>query len=146
MRFLWFIIGIIIGAYGMRLYERREYARGGYVSAPGAANDTWSGRIRQWHLTPDDIRGDLDRTGEVVRSNADVVGQKLDDARIVATIKAKYLLDRDLSAIDIHVQSREGDVLLTGTVASPALIGRAVAMALDTGGVHRVVARLHPKG
>jgi len=61
---------------------------------------------------------------------------------IVTVIKSKYVLDRDLSAVDIHVDARGGDVALVGTVASETLIGRAVALALDTDGVTHVAARL----
>jgi osmotically-inducible protein OsmY len=139
--FLWFLIGIALGAYAMRQYDRRGGADG-YVAQQ---QQGWNRKIEEWHLTPDDVRNDLSRTGEVVRTNARAVGGELNDARVVATIKAKYLLDSDLSAIDIHVESHQGDVLLTGEVANRRLVGRAVALALDTGGVRRVVARLHAK-
>lgn len=143
--FLCFILGLVIGGWAIHVYDQREFGPGGYVGDSGPNQDDLSQKIRDWHLTPEDIRADLDRSGEVVRTNAQVVGQKLDDARIVATIKAKYLIDRELSAIDIHVESHDGNVLLTGTVASPRLIGRAVLLALDTGGVRNVTARLQSK-
>ena len=43
------------------------------------------------------------RTSEVVRNQADAVGAKMSDERILAVVKAKYILDRDLAACDIHV-------------------------------------------
>jgi len=60
-------------------------------------------------------------------------------------IKAKYVLDKDLSALDIHVESQDGLVTLTGQVASAAAIGKAVVLALDTAGVHNVTAKLETK-
>ena len=140
--FLCFILGLVVGGYAIHVYDRNEFGPGGYVNDSGPDQTNMSQKIRDWHLTPEDIRADLDRTGEVVRTNAQAVGAKLDDARIIATIKAKYLIDRELSAIDIHVDCRGGDVLLTGEVASPRLIGRAVFLAMDTAGVHNVTARL----
>jgi osmotically-inducible protein OsmY len=50
-------------------------------------------------------------------------------------VKAKYILDRDLSACDIHVSVLDGRVTLSGSTGSPDLVGRAVALALDTDGV-----------
>jgi len=140
MKFIFvFILGFALGAYVFTYYP--PYDR----HASTAAHDTRDAiddKIQQWHLRPDDIRADLSKTGEVVRTQAKTVGSKIDDARIVTVIKSKYVLDRDLSAVDIHVDARGGDVALVGTVASETLIGRAVALALDTDGVTHVAARL----
>src|ERR1700676_917130 len=57
-------------------------------------------------------------------------------------IKAKYVLDHDLSAIDISVDSQDGDVALGGTVSSPELVGKAVVLALDTDGVRGVTSKI----
>jgi hypothetical protein len=130
--FFSFILGIAIGACGMYLYI--EHDVGGR-----AAIDS---KLLQWHLSGDEVRADLARTGEVVRERARVAGDRINDARIVAVIKAKFLLDRDLSAVDIHVESRDGEVTLTGIVAAPELAGKATALALDTEGVHHVTAKL----
>jgi len=99
-------------------------------------------KLREWRLSPDDIRQDLAHTGEVVRTQAHVVSGKMTDARIVAVVKAKYILDRDLTAIDIHVTAVDGHVTLAGKVGSPELVGRAMALALDTDGVASVDAKL----
>jgi len=104
--------------------------------------DTVSEKLEDWHLTPDEIKADLAKTGEVVRTKAHAAGETIADARIVAVVKAKYVLDRDLSALDIAVSSNSGEITLTGGVASPELIGRAIQLALDTDGVHRVTAKL----
>lgn len=156
------IVGIVIGAFGFRLYERHARAHARPVTArvsesarsaaddaaakthaaAGTVSDTLGEKIREWHLTPDDIRADLAKSGEVVRQNAERARETVSDVRIVAEIKAKLLLDRDLSVREVAVHSDGGDVTLTGRVASPELIGRAVALALDTTGVHHVTARL----
>jgi len=143
--FFFFLLGAIAGGYAIHVYDQRPAGSDGYASDshPGAAvREEVTEKIQQWHLTPDDIRADLARTGEVVRENAAVAGDKISDARIVTVIKAKYVLDRDLSARDIHVEATDGRVRLSGTVASNELIAKAVMLALDTSGVRNVSAKL----
>jgi len=152
------IIGGILGVVAVHFYHRYEAGQCALAARAPAANppattpaapssgdeskDAFSQKLADWHLTPDDIRNDLAKTGEVVRTKAHEVGEKIDDARIVAIIKAKFVLDRDLSALDISVASRQGDVTLGGTVAAPGLIGKAIVLSLDTEGVHSVDSKL----
>jgi len=165
MRFLFvLILGIAIGAAAFYYYEQRprtasermaDFSSSARETAQRAADKmrvaaadfsgNFSGKLREWHLTSDDIRADLAKTGEVVRENAARAKVKVADARIVAIIKAKYVLEKDLPASTITVDSSEGDVTLTGTVGSEALVGKAVALALDTDGVQHVKAKLKVK-
>lgn len=148
---LLFIIGAILGAWGYSVYQHR-HAGFGYGPAPSvgtAARESASGlregiesKLEQWRLKPDDIRADLARSGQVVRSTGREVGARIADARIVAVIKAKYVLDRNLSAWDIGVHCQDGEVTLEGTVPSAELLGHAVALAMDTDGVRTVTARI----
>ena len=156
-----FVVGIAVGAFALYYYEHNPGAgRSGAVALSGSARDAagnaavesraaanrfsaaLNDKIREWHLTREDIHADLQRGGEIVRQNTERAREKVADVRIVAVIKAKYLLDRDLSATAITVDSKEGDVTLNGSAASEELIGRAVALALDTDGVHHVTAKL----
>jgi osmotically-inducible protein OsmY len=141
---LFFLIGVIAGGYAMRAYDERDgtSAARSAGQAAGKLKNGLDEKLRQWRLTPDDIKSDLARTGEIVRANARVAGERISDARILTVIKAKYVLDRDLSARDIEVRVKDGRVVLAGTVPSPELIGKAVALALDTDGVRNVSARL----
>lgn len=158
------IVGIAIGAFGLYLYQHhperlsaanpttgnvsasaREATHAAVATTRAAAEDvsgTLGKKMKAWHLTPDDIRADLSKSGAVARQNAERAREKVSDVRIVTVIKAKLVLDRDLSASAISVESNDGNVTLTGTVAAEPLIGRAVALALDTSGVHHVTARL----
>jgi osmotically-inducible protein OsmY len=99
-------------------------------------------KLRDWHLTPDDLREDLRRGRDIVRTRARDAGERFSDARIVTVVKAKLVLDRELSARAIAVSVDNGDVTLTGEVAAPDLVGRAIALALDTEGVLTVTSRL----
>lgn len=152
-----FLLGVIAGVIAVNMLSRREHRIDSHESLPRpaafspAANlqetarsvrDSVADKLEAWKLTPENIKDDLARTGEVVRSKAIAAGDRIADARVTAVVKAKYVLDADLSAIDIGVHCKDGEVTLTGTVASPRLIGRAIALALDTNGVHHVVSKL----
>ncbi len=106
------------------------------------AGSAIASKLREWKLTPDDIREDLKRGGEVVRTKAKQAGAEFSDARILTVVKAKYVLDRELSALDINVDVERGHVTLEGNVATPSLVGHAIALALDTDGVTHVTSRL----
>lgn len=141
-----FALGLVAGAFAMKWY------RDDAVPAASAAHqsattlkDSVGQKLQDWHLTPDDIKADLQKTGEVVRSNARAAGASINDARLVAQINAKFVLDADLSARSINVDCSGGKVTLRGTVPSEALLGRAVALALDTSGVTNVVSKLTVK-
>ena len=113
------------------------------------AEDRFTRILREWRLTPDDIRRQLDRAGQVIKREGGELGERLDeatlDARIVAMIEAKFALDSKLSAWDIGVRSTQGHVTLSGTVRDPDLVVRAVVLALDTQGVLDVASTLAVK-
>jgi hyperosmotically inducible periplasmic protein len=76
-----------------------------------------------------------------VSANQDV-GQRFDDATITTKIQAKFFLDRDVKAGAMEVTTKDGVVLLDGTVPTQAAKDRALALARDTEGVVQVVDRL----
>ena len=164
-----FLLGAAVGAFALSYYQQNQ---SNIASAPTTASaeslaerarstgdralsktkevaenvrDSVSEKLADWHLTSDEIKADLAKTGEVVRSKSRAAGEAISDARVIAVIKAKYVLDRELSALEIKVDCRDGEVTLRGTVASAAILGKAVAVALDTDGVHHVVSKLGVK-
>ena len=162
--FLVFLVGLGAGALAYYLYRVQPEAvsdsptaetrtmDSARATAHAAATETHAmavsfagaltNKMAAWHLTHDDIKTDLARTGQVVRDNATRAEEQAEDARIVAVIRAKFVLDRGLSVHAIEVISKDGNVTLTGSVASEALVGIAVAHGLDTEGVHQVVSKL----
>jgi osmotically-inducible protein OsmY len=148
---LGFVLGVIVGAYSIRVYEGRGSLLPVTSNPPVAdttrqaatgLGETVSEKLAAWHLTPDEVKADLARSGQLVREKAEVAGTRIVDARIITVVKAKYVLDHYLSARDISVEAHDGVVTLGGTVPSADLLGRAVALALDTDGVSRVVSQL----
>ena len=147
MKYLFiFALGCAAGVLGLAWY-RDDFTPKTTVAREKASalKDSVGLKLQEWHLTPDEIKADLQKTGEVVRSNAKAAGGTLNDARIVAQINAKLVLDDELSARAINVDCGGGKVTLRGTVPSEAQLGRAVALALDTSGVLNVVSKLTVK-
>lgn len=108
--------------------------------------DAVSDKLVEWKLTPADLKEDLAKGGRIVRSKAAKVGATastmFDNAKVVTVINAKLVADGKLSAIKINVDADKGVVTLKGTVKSPELVGRAIALALDTDDVTQVISLL----
>lgn len=165
---LLFLLGVVVGAFSYHLYREKE-AREALAIAPtptptpqptptptpmlanlasrveqGArdAGNAITEKLREWKLTPEDLREELKRGGEIVRTKAAQAGSSWTDARILTVVKAKYILDKDLSAMDINVDVDHGHVTLEGKVANSTLFGQAIVLALDTDGVTEVTSRL----
>ena len=68
-------------------------------------------------------------------------GEVIDDTTITTKIKTSLLADPMVSAFAISVETSRGVVSLTGIVNSAAERARAIQIAQETGGVHRVDAR-----
>ncbi len=130
-----FLLGMVVGAFAYDLYQQRD-------TPHRAASSSSSPSGSDSRFNRDDIKRELEQTGQVVRAKTQKAGEKIADARITAMIKAKYVLDRELSAWDISVDTQDGTVTLTGTVSSADLVAKATAIALDTDGVHKVTAKL----
>ena len=109
-------------------------------------SDALRAKLDTLDLNTDQIKDELAKTGQVVRRKAQDIGQTAvnaaSDARAVAEIKAKFAMDSSLSAWKISVSCSDGHVKLSGTVSSPEDIGKAVALALEAGGVRDVTSTI----
>ena len=65
-------------------------------------------------------------------------GATIDDAAIVTKVKAKFVADSTVKAMDIKVNAYEGVVQLSGFANSPAEAQRAEILARETSGVKSV--------
>lgn len=156
-----FVLGVVAGAIGLNYLKYRNAAEREAVAhatdtpapqsqslidqARSAASDAKvaiEDKLEDWNLTGDDIKRDLAQGTEVVRRRSREAGETIatvaSKARVIGTIKTKYTLDRELKARTVEVDFDEGKVTLHGTVPNEALIGKAVALALDTNGVVEV--------
>lgn len=158
-----FLLGVVVGAAALWTYldmrttpavqqaERQVREQAGKAldsaqAASDAAKQALATRLDTLELNADDIRKDLAQAGKVVRQRArdigDAVVDATSDARITAAVKIRLAADPELSALGISVDSTGGRVTLSGTVATPALIGKAIALTLETEGVRAVVSTL----
>jgi hypothetical protein len=156
--FLVLVLGITLGAAAVWLYStyrddpRLRSAGQKVENAAKTTRDAAQAELRVLHLRPEDIKDELARTGQVVRREAREAGHAIADAtadaRVTGTIKAKLLASRDLSALNISVNTTAGVVTLSGTVSSSENISKAILLAMETDGVREVVSSLQvkPKG
>jgi|SRR5947209_11287405 len=106
-----------------------------------------------WYYTEGrnrDLKRDLTNSGATVEEEAKKAGAAIADAttntRITAAIKTKLTTDLGLSALaDISVDTTDGLVTLSGSVGSKDDINKAVKIAADTEGVHKVISTLQIK-
>nr|WP_305906985.1 BON domain-containing protein [Methylomarinum sp. Ch1-1]MDP4519701.1 BON domain-containing protein [Methylomarinum sp. Ch1-1] len=75
------------------------------------------------------VAEDIEAAQESVADKAETAGEYVDDALITAKVKAAFLDDPLLNALNIEVTTVNGVVTLSGTVDSEASIGKAVELA-----------------
>lgn len=125
------------------LSDRVDHAVDRTRDAASDAKAALDAKLTDWDLTPTEIETDLKKSGRIVREKAAAAGEKtsgvFDNARLVTVINGKYVADNQLSALKIDVDADAGVITLTGNVGTAELAGRAVALALDTEGVSRVI-------
>lgn len=77
-----------------------------------------------------------------VKTRAVEAAQRMDDTladtALTTKIKAKIALDDTVKAADVSVHTKDAVVTVTGSVASPALKARVLALARETNGVKSV--------
>ncbi len=158
------ILGVIIGALGYWFLEKKarehpaaeqQFHQAAAQTASSAATtarnaaDAFKAKLDTLDLHGDEIRAELEHSGEVIRHKAHDIGAEAvtaaSDARAVTEIKAKYAMDSTLSVWKISVSCSQGHVTLSGTVSSPEDIGKAVALALDADGVRDVTSTIQVK-
>jgi osmotically-inducible protein OsmY len=153
--FIALILGLIIGAAVAWFYvtyhgtPRMQAAQEKVSDAAKSARGVVQDQLRVLDLRSDDIKDELARTGQVVRRKAHEAGQAIADAtadaRVTGAIKAKLLASKDLSALNISVNTTAGVVTLSGHVTSADNIGKAMLLAMQTDGVREVISTLQVK-
>ena len=88
--------------------------------------------------TEDVAEAVADKTVDV----AETVADKTEDASITSAIKMKFAQDKTVDAFDINVDTKDGNVTLTGKVQTKAEADQAVMLAQRVEGVNNVTPRL----
>lgn len=98
-------------------------------------------RITEWRLGASDIQSELDKGSAIVRTKDSVVGAPTgttDDDVIKTMVKGKLQADSEVAKASIDVEAKNGEVTLKGNADKADVVGRAMALALDTQGVSKV--------
>jgi hyperosmotically inducible protein len=74
------------------------------------------------------------------------VGTDIDDSVITSSVKSALLADADIKSFDFKVETRKGEVLLSGFVDNQAQVDRATAAARAVAGVKAVQNNVVLKG
>jgi BON domain len=153
--FIVLLLGIAVGAAAVWFYstyrnDPRMHSAGQKIeNAAKTTRDAAQEKITTLHLRPEDIKDELAHTGLIVRRAASDAGQAIADAtadaRVTGAIKAKLVASRDLSALNISVNTTAGVVTLSGYVTSPEDVSKAILLAMETAGVSKVVSTLQVK-
>lgn len=69
-----------------------------------------------------------------------------EDAVIETMVKGKLQADQEVGTSLIDVDASKGEVALKGSAASAKIVGRAIALALDTQGVSKVSSEIKVSG
>jgi hyperosmotically inducible protein len=80
--------------------------------------------------------------GHATANSGRSASRATDDASITSAITTRFVRDELVRAVEIHVETRQGIVTLTGMVDSPAASLRALQLARGTPGVRQVDSRL----
>ena len=74
------------------------------------------------------------------------VGTAIDDTVVTAAVKSALLADANVKSFDLKVETRKGEVQLSGFVESQVQIDRAIAVARGVSGVKEVDNKMALKG
>jgi osmotically-inducible protein OsmY len=145
-----FLLGVGTGGFGHWYFQQEagkrqlEQARAQVVSNAELVATTIKDKFSD--LSVNDIKEEMARTSMVVREKAKVAGESIvgaaANARITASIKTKLISEPGLSAFSINVDTTDGLVTLSGKVDSHEQVAKAVKLALETDGVHKVISTL----
>jgi osmotically-inducible protein OsmY len=148
-----FVLGVIAGALGFWYFVhgpgqgKLEHA----VDEAAAGANRLKENIHQTltNFSASDIAEEMSRTGTVIREKARQAGAAIADstsnARITTSIKTRLVADLGKQGFEINVDTTDGVVTLSGYATSHEQIARAVKVAIDTEGVHKVFSTIQLK-
>jgi hyperosmotically inducible protein len=86
------------------------------------------------------------RTGSTVKdatvATGQAIGDKTSDATITSAVKMKFAADKTVDALDINVDTSDGNVTLTGKVRAKTEADQAITLARSVEGVKSVTPHL----
>ena len=148
-----FLLGVVVGLGGYWFVQQNQHRDP--VQTAGEQISTGARKAKEaiqdtiGEISAEKIKEELARTSTVVREKAKSAGAAISDAaanaRITATIKAKFIKEPGVSALNINVDTTDGVVTLSGRANSHEEIAKAVNLALETEGVTKVISTIQIK-
>jgi len=93
----------------------------------------------------DTQKADTRATAPATAPVATSVGTEIDDGVVTAKVKSALLADPDIKSFDLKVETRKGEVMLSGFVSSQAQVDRAILVARGVEGVKAVANKMDLK-
>ncbi|MGH8427857.1 MAG: BON domain-containing protein [Gammaproteobacteria bacterium] len=109
-----------------------------FVAALAAAGVGLSGCHQKSQSPSQQMQQGANQMAQGAQSAGNQMKQVVSDSAITAKIKAKLAANSGLSSLNIHVETNNGVVTLSGTVGTDAQLNLANQIALDTDGVKGV--------
>ena len=134
-----FLVGAAVGAAGFWYFQQAKTRSHLAEAKDRVTYAAWkAGKSLQEFAG--EIKQELSRSGQVVREKAKSTGDAFSSATVTANLKAKLLTESGLRGVG--VETTEGVVTLSGEVSTHEDIARAMKLALETDGVHKVVSKI----
>lgn len=86
----------------------------------------------------DKVAASTEKAADNVGAATQKAGDKIDDATITTKVKTALMAEPGLKSLEINVDTRDNNVTLAGTVASPELKQKAMQIAQSVEGVKSV--------
>lgn len=103
------------------------------------AGERLDGAVASAERRADEARADVQRESAEARNDvtaaANQAGDKMKDAAVTTKVNAELARDKDLSALKINVDTRDGHVVLRGTAPNAEARDRATTIAQRVEGV-----------
>ena len=93
----------------------------------------------------DTQKADTRATAPATAPVATSVGTEIDDGVVTAKVKSALLADPDIKSFDLKVETRKGEVMLSGFVSNQAQVDRAILVARGVEGVKAVANKMDLK-
>jgi hyperosmotically inducible periplasmic protein len=139
------LVAVLLSAVFAGGCSRRQPAEG-QASSGSSTTDTTTASRASGTSDTGTSSGTSDSSGTSGSGGtATKAGVAIDDSVITTKIKSSILSDSAIKGSDISVETKNGEVTLTGTVKNQAQLDRAQKLALNTDGVKGVQNKLAVK-
>jgi hyperosmotically inducible periplasmic protein len=138
------LVAVLLSAVFAGGCSRRQPAEG-QASSGSSTTDTTTASRASGSSDTGTSSGTSGSSGISGSGTATKAGVAIDDSVITTKIKSSILSDSAIKGSDISVETKNGEVTLTGTVKNQAQLDRAQKLALNTDGVKNVQNKLAVK-